>query len=277
MRKIDVAIIGGGPAGMSAAVAAKKAGAKDVLIIERDHLLGGILQQCIHNGFGLHKFGEELTGPEYAERYENLVKNSSIELLTDTMVVDLTEKKILTCVNESMGRFSIEAKAVVLAMGCRERPRGALNVPGERPAGVITAGTAQKFVNIKGYMPGKEIDGNVSFSHLRKEISRPGFVSCQGRTTDFQVRKTGLQMFCGDLVQIKKLRFCTAPGTLIGAVVRIKIGLVPDFPVLDIEMIPIRPTFIIMTNNVLTNDGPLFEICRRKRFIFFDSVFNLLT
>jgi NADPH-dependent 2,4-dienoyl-CoA reductase/sulfur reductase-like enzyme len=157
MKKVDVAIIGGGPAGMSAAISAKEAGAEDVLIIERDKFLGGILQQCIHNGFGLHKFGEELTGPEYAQRYEEMVEKFNIQILTETMVVDLSSDKKITCVNEKDGRFEIYAKAVVLAMGCRERPRGALNVPGERPAGVITAGTAQKFVNIKGYMPGREI------------------------------------------------------------------------------------------------------------------------
>lgn len=157
MKKVDVAIIGGGPAGMSAAISAKEAGAEDVLIIERDKFLGGILQQCIHNGFGLHRFGEELTGPEYAQRYEEMVEKFDIEILTETMVVDLSSDKKITCVNEKDGRFEIYAKAVVLAMGCRERPRGALNVPGERPAGVITAGTAQKFVNIKGYMPGREI------------------------------------------------------------------------------------------------------------------------
>ena len=142
---------------MSAAIAAKEAGADNVCIIERDKYLGGILQQCIHNGFGLHRFSEELTGPEYAQRYEKLVSQLNIDVLTNTMVVNLSDKKIVTCANEQDGRFDIEAKAVVLAMGCRERPRGALNVPGERPAGIITAGTAQKFVNIKGYMPGKEI------------------------------------------------------------------------------------------------------------------------
>ncbi|MBS6799110.1 MAG: FAD-dependent oxidoreductase [Firmicutes bacterium] len=152
----DVAVIGGGPAGMSAAISAKKAGAQKVVLIERDERAGGILQQCIHNGFGLHKFKEELTGPEYGERYEQMTFEEGVQLFTDTTVTDLSRDRIVTCINET-GCFKIKAEAVVLAMGCRERPRGALNLAGDRPSGVMTAGTAQKFVNIKGYMPGRKI------------------------------------------------------------------------------------------------------------------------
>ena len=155
--KADVVIIGGGPAGMSAAVSAKEAGAEEVVIIEREPRLSGILQQCIHNGFGLHKFKEELTGPEYGQRYEKMVESYGITVLTDTMAVDITADKVVTAVSKEKGHFNIYAGAVVLAMGCREKPRGALSIPGTRPAGIYTAGTAQKLVNIKGYMPGKKI------------------------------------------------------------------------------------------------------------------------
>ncbi len=153
----DIVIVGGGPAGMSAAVAAYKEGIRSILILERDDALGGILRQCIHNGFGLHSFGEELTGPEYAYRYEKMVKDLEIPYMLNTMVRAISDDRTVTAQNEEMGIFKIKAGAVVLAMGCRERPKGALNIAGTRPAGIYTAGTAQKFVNMKGYMPGREV------------------------------------------------------------------------------------------------------------------------
>lgn len=157
--KANIVIIGGGPAGMAAAVSAYEKGTEDILILERDRELGGILNQCIHNGFGLHTFQEELTGPEYAARYIDKVLEKKIPYLLNTMVVDVQGGSPckVTAMNKEKGLFEIEAKAVVLAMGCRERPRGAMNIPGFRPAGIYSAGTAQRFVNIEGRMPGKEI------------------------------------------------------------------------------------------------------------------------
>ncbi len=157
MLRNELVIIGGGPAGMSAAVAAYESGIRDILILERDVALGGILRQCIHNGFGLHRFGEELTGPEYAYRYEQMVEERGIEYKLNTMVLDITSDKIVTCTNAEDGIFMIKAKAIILAMGCRERPKGALNIAGDRPAGIYSAGMAQKLVNMKGYMPGKNV------------------------------------------------------------------------------------------------------------------------
>ena len=182
MKSYDVIIVGGGPAGLAAAISAKKERIDSILIIERDNQLGGILNQCIHNGFGLHTFKEELTGPEYAARFIEQAAELNIEYKLHTMVCDISHDKVVTVMNREEGMVMYQAKAVILAMGCRERPRGTLNIPGYRPAGIYSAGTAQRLVNIEGFMPGKKVvilgSGDIGLIMARRMTFEGAKVQC---------------------------------------------------------------------------------------------------